>query len=126
MKPERTKQADIPDKYSPDWLQRLDGRTAIAKAVNQRMRHLVNDLGGADSLSYQEQSIVRRVVWVESLIESAELEMAKGRAMSTEDHRRHLNNINTLIGLLKSLGLERRTRDVPSLGEYLAAKGGAA
>jgi hypothetical protein len=30
--------------------------------------------------------------------------------------------VNTLIGLLKTLGLERVARDVPTLGDYLRSK----
>ncbi|ABI56146.1 hypothetical protein ACN2MM_04580 [Alkalilimnicola ehrlichii MLHE-1] len=113
------KPRQIPRQYSNDWLERLDGRTAIAKAVNDRLHHLVRDLGGPDALSYQEQSICRRIVWLEAQIESREVALAKGEDV---DEARHVANINTLTGLLKAVGLERRSKDVPDLAQYLASK----
>lgn len=110
---------NIPRQYLGDWLARLDGRTAIAKAVHQRLHHLVADLGGPESLSYQEQSIIRRIVWLEAVIEQREVQLAKGEEI---DESRHVANINALVGLLKSLGLERRAKSVPDLRDYIAEK----
>jgi len=39
--------ATIPDKYAPDFAERLDQRTTIAKAIRARVEAIETDLGGA-------------------------------------------------------------------------------
>ncbi len=113
------KQADIPQQYSPDWIARLDGRTRLAQAVRQRLDALQSDLGSEAALSYQERSLCRRAVWLECLIEQREAALAKGQEI---DEGSHTQSINALMGVWKALGLKRRSREVPSLGEYLAKR----
>lgn len=109
-----TKCDEIPAAYSADWLERLDGRTRIAQAVNQRYQALTSDLG--NDLSYQRRSLCKQVVWVEAVIEQQHAALARGEEI---DHGRLTNYINTLIGLLKTVGLDRKAKDVPDLHEYL-------
>ena len=110
---------DIPATYNGDWLERLDGRTAIAKAISQRLRALETDLGGHDALSYQQRSLVKRAVWMEAIIEQQESALSRGEAV---DQGKLTQAVNSLMGLLKTLGLERIARDVPTLNEYLKQK----
>ena len=110
------KQTDIPQQYTPDWLEKLDGRTAIARAVNERLAALLSDLGGADCLSYQRRSLAKRAIWTEALIEQTEAALARGEEV---DVGRMTQANNSLIGLYKALGLERAARDVPDLQTYL-------
>lgn len=113
------KNKELPGRYENDWLSKLDGRTRLAQAARQRMGQLVADLGGADAISYQERSICKRIVWLETMIEHRESQLARGEDI---DESRHAANINTLVGLLRSIGLQRRARDVPTLHEYLRQK----
>ncbi|WP_026148105.1 hypothetical protein [Thioalkalivibrio sp. HL-Eb18] len=117
-----TRQAETPSRYSSGWIDKLDGRTRLAQAARERLDALQADLGGADALSYQRQSICKRVVWLEVQIEQREAALARGEEI---DEARHANNINTLTGLLKAIGLDRKARDVPSLSEYLQQRGTA-
>ena len=117
-----TKQTDIPSQYSPDWLEKLDGRTAIARAVNERLAALLSDLGGADTLSYQQRSLAKRAIWTEAVIEQSEAALARGEDV---DVGRLTQANNSLIGLFKALGLDRKSREVPSLAEYLNQAGTA-
>ena len=56
--------ATIPDRYSPDFADRLDRRTLVAKAIRGRIEAIETDMGGADVLSHARRSLVRRVVWL--------------------------------------------------------------
>lgn len=114
-----SKQTEIPQKYSHDWLEKLDGRTAIAKAVNERYHALTQDLGGADRLSYQRQSLCKRAIYLEAIIETQEAALSRGEEV---DQGKLTQATNTLIGLLKTIGLDRVARDVPDLAEYLKAR----
>lgn len=103
------KQGEIPTKFSEGWIDSLDRRTSIAKAVNERMTMLTSDLGGMDMLSYQQRSLCKRAIWLEALIEQQEADLAKGKEV---DQGRLTQAINTFMGLLKTLGLERKSKDV--------------
>jgi len=108
--------ATIPDKYSPDFAERLDRRTTIARAIQGRIEAIETDLGGADTLSHARRSLVRRVVWLEAIVEHAEQRLATGEAI---DLGGHTQAINTLLGLYRLLGLERRQRPVRTLREVM-------
>jgi len=110
------KQAELPDRYSPDWLDKLDGRTRIAHVVNERLQSLTVDLGGFDNLSYQQLSLAKRAIWMEAVIEQQEAALSRGEEI---DQGRLTQAVNSLIGLLKTLGLNKAAKNVPDLASYL-------
>ena len=116
-----SKQGALPDSYTHDWLERLDGRTRLAQAVRARYESLTNDLGGHASLSYQRKSLAKRVLWLEATVEQAEAALARGEEV---DMGGLTQRINTMIGLYKTLGLDRVQREV-SLSDYLAKREGS-
>ncbi|APX94508.1 hypothetical protein BWR19_17085 [Halomonas sp. 1513] len=116
------KQNPLPDDYSADWIQRLDGRTRLAQAVRQRYTDLTTDLGGHEAMSYQRRSLAKRALWQEAVIEQMEAALARGEDV---DLGRMTQSVNALQGLYKTLGLDRVARDVPTLSAYIAAKGAA-
>ena len=115
--------ATIPDKYAPDFAERLDKRTSIARAILGRIESIETDLGGADTLSHARRSLVRRVVWLEAIVEHSEQKLAAGEAI---DLGAHTGAINTLLGLFRLLGLDRKARPAMGLHEFMAAKSAAA
>lgn len=110
-----SKQGALPDNYSHDWLERLDGRTRLAQSVRARYDALTNDLGGHASLSYQRKSLAKRALWQEAVIESMEAELARGKDV---DLGKLTQSVNSLQGLYKTLGLNRVAREV-SLSDYI-------
>lgn len=104
----------IPDTYSPDWIERLDGRTRVAQAVKERLAALVTDCGG--DLSYQRYSLCKRAVWMEAVIERQEAALARGEDI---DQGRWTQAVNTLVGVLRTLGLERRAKPTEDLQSYM-------
>lgn len=106
----------IPPKYSADWLEKLDGRTTLARAVNDRFHSLTQDLGGKDRLSYQRLSLCKRIVYMECIIEQQEAGLSRGEEV---DQGRLTQAVNTLIGLLKTVGLDRQAKDVPDLATFM-------
>jgi hypothetical protein len=111
-----TEKTQIPPKYTPDWLDKMDGRTTVAKIVRDRLDSLHNDLGGIDGLSYQKKSLCKRAVWLEAVIESQELALAKGEDV---DQGKMTQATNSLIGLFRVLGMERQARQVDDLNTFL-------
>lgn len=117
-----TQSTELPKQYSSDWLEKLDGRTTLARTVRSRYDALAADLGGHDALSYQRRSLCKRAVWMEAVIEQQEAALSRGEDV---DLGRLTQSINSLMGVLKTLGLDRVARDVPDLATYLAGKGGS-
>lgn len=112
--------ATLPDGYSADWLQKLDKRTRVARAVLARIRELEVDAGGADALSAVRRSLIRHAAWLDGIVESHELRLADGQEI---DVGAYTQALNSLIGLYRLLGLERRQRPVKRLREVM--EGGA-
>jgi len=106
---------ELPSKFTEGWIDQLDGRTRLAQAVNERLGILVSDLGGIDQLSYQQQSLCKRAIWMEAIIEQQESALSRGEDI---EQGRLTQAVNTLIGLLKTLGLERQSKDV-TLGDII-------
>ena len=113
-----TKKTGVPTKYTENFLADLDGRYTVARALKGRYLTLVADLGGFDALSYQQQSLCKRVIYLEAHIGTLEAELASNKTVNINAYTQM---VNTLIGLLRAVGLERKTKDV-SLGEYLKTR----
>lgn len=109
--------SEIPAEFNPRFIEKLDQRTTAARILRQRLADLESDLGG--DLSYQKSSLARRVIWLESFIETMEAKAAEGQEV---DMGKQVAAINSLVGLFRLLGLERKAREVPDLQTYLAAK----
>ena len=111
----------VPEKYTPQWLSSMDGRTTLAIQLKHRHAEICQDLGGAESLSYIQRSLVSRYLFTEFWIAQQEADMASGEDV---DMGRYTQACNSLAGLANKLGLQRTARDVPSLHDVIAANGG--
>ena len=112
------KPTEVPAAYAPDFIATLDGRGRVARELRSRLTLLYNDIGGESFLSYQQKSVCERIVHVEALLQSMEYDMANGKEVPLGNY---IQGINTLVGLFKTIGLERRTKEL-SLREYLSNK----
>lgn len=110
-----------PEQFTPDWLSQLDGRRGVSQAMRQRYRQFTDDLGGESTLSYAQLSLVSRALFLEYWLQQQEQTLAAGNEV---DMGKYTQSINALQGILQKLGLERKAKEHPSLGEYLKAKGG--
>ena len=104
--------------YKTNWLQGLDGRTAVAQELRQRQSSLSNDLGGTEALSYQQRALVDRAIFLEYHLQQQEMRLASGDDF---DSGQWVQACNSLGGIFSKLGLQRKLRDV-SLSQYV--KGG--
>jgi len=108
---------EIPEKYSPDFMERLDRRTVLGKAVSQRFQAVASDCGGLDSLAHAKVGLIKRFLWMECVIEGIELQLAAGEQI---DIGTYTQLTNTWLGLARTLGLERKSRPVRRLHDHLA------
>ncbi|HJX18737.1 MAG TPA: hypothetical protein VJ437_11155 [Acidiferrobacterales bacterium] len=105
-----------PDRFEPGFIATTDMRFALPKLLRERLRALVADLGGADSLSYQERSLAERLIHLEWQIGEWEAAARDGKPV---DQARYLHAVNALNGLVRSLGMKRRQKPVQTLEEFL-------
>jgi hypothetical protein len=104
--------------YDPNYFEKIDRRTVVGRAVTTRELAIIQDCGGADSLSYARRSLIRRAVWLEALVESFEQRIGMGEQFDLGSYTQALNS---LLGLFRLLGLERRQKPVRSLREVMGA-----
>jgi hypothetical protein len=108
--------ATLPDNYAANWLDKLDKRTRVARAVLQRIADLESDAGGPDSLTTARRSLIRHAAWLDAIVDSHELRLAGGEQL---DVGAYTQALNSLLGLFRLLGLERRQRPVRRLHDHL-------
>ena len=108
--------ASIPEKYSPDFMDRLDKRTVLGHAVVARYHAIVNDLGGDEALTNIKRSLVRRFIWFETMIEGMECRAAAGEGV---DIGVWTQLTNSWLGIARMLGLERKSRPIRRLHEVM-------
>jgi hypothetical protein len=109
--------ASIPERYTPDFMDRLDRRTVLGRAVFDRHEAVTTDLGGAEALSTVTRSLVRQFIWFDVFIEGMACRAASGEEV---DIGAWTQLTNTWLGLARLLGLERRARPAESLRSLMA------
>jgi hypothetical protein len=110
--------ASIPAKYRPDFIERVDKRTVLGKAVHNRYHAIVADLGGEEALSTIKRSHVRRLVTLETMIEGIECYALAGVPVDAGSWTQLLNS---WLGIARALGLERQARPIERLRDVMRA-----
>lgn len=105
-----------PERYSTDWLTALDGRTQVAQVLKQRQQELSDDLGGLTQLSYQQRALVDRALFLEFHLQQEEMKLATGQEF---DSGRWVQATNALLGVFRTLGLQRQAKTLPALRAYV-------
>src|SRR5262245_24884578 len=96
-----------------------DGRSAWSRRMRDLIQLHLSDLGGADNVSEAEKSIVRRVATLTVELERMESVFAEAGKASPEQLDLYQRVSNSMRRMLETVGLQRRTRDVTSLGSIL-------
>ena len=106
----------LPAKFMPKFWEDADGRIAAIKEVRRRYEALKAD-AGVDSV--QKDLLCQRATFVAARLETMEVIAAEGGKF---DAGVYCQAVNTLLGLLKALGLSRKAREVESLQTYVRSK----
>lgn len=108
--------AALAGNFDPNFIDRLSGRYAMTAIVRERREALTAHCGGAPN--YVQQSLIKRVIWLELIVESFEQAFASGQPL---DVGALTQAGNTLKGYYKDLGIQPTARPVRRLHEHLAA-----
>lgn len=110
------------------FLPSVDGRSVWARRARDLLELHISDLGGEDNVSEAQRSLCRRAAVIETELEYQEFAFAEARAAGREPKMARLDLYSRLSGnlkrLLEAVGIERRARPVPDLGEYIARQYG--
>ncbi len=96
----------------------MDRRFALARSLEQRMLTIGDDLGGLDTLSGIQRSLLERFIHVEALAVKIE---GTARAGEPFDTSQYLAAVDRVLRLGQTLGLHRVPKRTPSLAELISA-----
>lgn len=105
----------LPRKWSPRFWEDIDGRHPLPREIKRRVRVLCQDTG-ADS--EQKRLIAERAVFLSLQLETAEISAVRDGRL---DPGTYAQAVNSLLGCLKALGLERKAKRI-GIREYVAGK----
>ena len=105
----------------------IDGRTKLAKALDHWRDQLLSDLGGTEQVSTQQLTIINLAVKTKLLLDSIDSWLLQQSTLVNARKRALLPAIlqrqsiaDALARYMTQLGLERRSKPVLSLSDYLA------
>lgn len=107
------KKSALPKKHEPGFLERLDRRTELSKVLRANRDAILDDLGGEANLSKINQSLVERFVFLEAVLGRIETDMAHDIKRFDELLGKWIQAVNSLTGLAKTLGTDRKDTDQP-------------
>ena len=101
----------------------VDHRSMWVRRFRDVMSLHINDLGGADNCSEAEKAIARRAACLIVELEQLEVKFAQAGEATPFQLECYQRGSNTMRRLLEALGLQRRPRDVTTLGQILRGNG---
>lgn len=111
----------LPARFQRLFAWKLDRRCKAVREIAADLVELWQDLGGVDNLSAQQRWLSERVVFLRRRMIAYE-EAVLGGTDPPMTAGEYSNFANVAQGHLKTLGLERRARNVRSLREHLEGK----
>ena len=112
----------LPAKYEAGFLKDFDRRTEVYQLLNGAYNEVVSDMGGIEGLSHAQICLAERFVFLEFVLRGLEQRIAKNPKKSEVILSRWIQALNSLTGLAKTIGLQRRAKKIPSLQRYVEGK----
>lgn len=110
---EASKPQTLPATFKAGFLADLDKRTELAKTLRANYDAIVTDIGGAEDVGHVKGSLVERFVWLEAILQTIEHDLVNGSIDKAEALGRWIQAVNSLAGLAKVLGVERKAAARP-------------
>ena len=107
----------LPNRFVPRFWEQSDMRIAVVRSIKGRYEQIKRDAGGSESV--QRDLLCQRVAFFSVILETFEVRAAEGAGI---DLGVYTQATNALIGLLKTLGLDKRIKSVNDLQSYLKSK----
>jgi hypothetical protein len=104
------KRSTLPDRYVPGFLEELDRRSQIYKALRKARDEIVDDLGGEDNISHATLALVERFTFLEACLQTWEVMIAERPKDADSLIGRWIQGCNALQGLAKAIGIGRKKK----------------
>ena len=121
----KRKRKKLPARYKVGFLQRLDGRCELTKVLSSAFDEVTADAGGVENLSHTKLCLIERFVFLEYVLRQWENRITLNPKKSGKLLSRWVQGLNSLTGLARTIGLERRARKIESLESYVLEKSNA-
>jgi hypothetical protein len=109
----------LPIKFKAGFLGTMDHRTELARVLRANYETIAEDVGGRAELGHVKGALIERFVWLETILQTLEHEMASGKVEMKATLGPWIQGLNSLTGIARVLGIERRPR-VVDLKTYVA------
>jgi len=113
------KRKRIPSKYQPGFLARMDARCELTQILSSAFDEICVDCGGKESLSHTKLTLIERFVFLEYVLRQWEVRIANNPKKTASLVSRWVQGLNSLTGLARTIGLERRAKKIESLESYV-------
>lgn len=110
-----SKPMTLPVKFRPGFMSELDRRTELARTLRANYNEIVDDIGGPSEVGHVKAALIERFCWLEAVVQTLEQEMATGQVEKTEAIGKWIQAVNSLNGLAKVLGVDRKASARPWL-----------
>jgi hypothetical protein len=110
-----------PEEWTPDWLERMNRNYRAVRLLHERLAVLEGDLsaGEPERLSWLERRLANHCIWCDAALEGLERRFARGEDV---DLGQWSSILGTYTRLAKTLGLQRRAKEVPRLADLLEGR----
>ena len=98
----------LPEKFRAGFLSCMDGRSNLTKALRANYDQIVKDIG-EDNVGSVKATLVEKFVFLSVVLQSIEAEMVAGQISKSEAISKWVQALNSLVGLAKVLGVERKS-----------------
>ena len=109
----RERELMLPTGFKAKFWEHMDQRAFIVREVKRRYELLKEDTG---SNSTQRDLLCQRLAFLSIMLESAECEAVESGEF---DPGSYSQTVNTLLGILRSLGLDKKVQQAGSLKAYV-------
>jgi hypothetical protein len=118
----RRKPIEVPKKFKGNFLATLDGRWKRVRVLQEAFDEIVADTD-SEAGSHIKRALIMRFVWLEAVLTAIEGQFIRAdEEKAGELLAKWVQALNSMIGLSRQLGLERRARKIDSLETYLRQK----
>ncbi len=117
---QKYQQTELPKKYTKNFIERIDGRFQLARELRATSDNILSDMGGSEQLSTVQLTLVEKFCWLSQLMRQTERQIAASQdpAQCAASSGAYVQMLNSLIGLSKTIGLQRKARKA-DLRSYL-------
>lgn len=116
------KRRTLPKSARPGWLTKMDQRSAPARAMQEALIAVGDQLGGEENITPIARMLLTRLIHADALAQTIEETARDGKAI---DVSQYLAITDRVVRLGNALGLSRRAKPVQDLHAYMAAQAAA-